>query len=285
MKKTKMFISIFMALAILTASMVPAFAMTDAELQLERNKLRGYASDCVSEYVQYFQVVPIDVPIWSDASEQRIQEAADKIYAEVNKYTTEEEFEAGYAIMDDAVDKLCISSTELEWMLDYMKKDYNSTGYYDEETTAKIKTIYEEALAAYESGTEREIHVAYINMRNLLDDICLYNPVPGDVDKSGKFNVKDIALMQLDLAKINNEEFTSSQNFISFIFHNTTIANVANWQLELAKLNTSSRVDLKNEQLATLSENKGIDVDLKHWFGGVENNNPMYDYDRYVWWI
>ena len=286
MKKTKIFISIFMALAILTASMVPAFAMTDEELRAERSALKSYADNCEFVYIYYYQEAPLSVPGWSLASTQRMKDAIEKARAEADTYTTEEEFEAAYALFNEAEEKMYVDPRNLEWMIDYLAKDYNSTGYYDEETYANIKNIYEQAKADLQSEDELKIHNAYIDMRNLLDDLCLYNPVPGDVDKSGKLDIRDIALMQLELAKLNQEEFTSSQNFVASFTHLSTISDVANWQLALAKLNDYEALfNSQQKKIDTLSAFEGLEPGTKDFSGTTERANYMFYDDCYIWWI
>lgn len=309
MKKFKALLSVILAAAVLVCSAIPAFAvtegetatadetspteMTDDQIQEARRKLKKVVDDSEFAYIYYYQTVPsMAVPHWSDASEARLKTAIEKARKELYTYKTKEEFDNAEASINKEIDELCVDKSNLEWMLNYMKKDYDSTGYYDDETYAKLKTLYENAQKIYETGTEKEIHIAYFNMRNMLDDLCTYNSVPGDVDNNGRFNICDITLMQFELAELV-DDFNSSQNFIACIFHDSSISVVTDWQFALAEIPdkySQSNDDFVNDKIETLNKNKGIDINIKYWHDTTkwietEQFNYIYNYDRYVWWV
>lgn len=293
MKKLKMTLSCILAIVMLAVSSVPAFATEDDsfDLDLEKNRIMMYADDCEQQYIYYYSlyIMNAEVPRWSDESRENMKNVIAKVRDEVDNCETIEEVESYRALLAQAEEKMCISSTELQFMLDLMEDDYNSTGYYDEETYAKLKEVYEEAQKALELGVDREIHVAYVNMRNEFNELCVYNQIPADVTGDGSFDIKDCTFMQLNIA--NFVDFTSSQYFITGYRKDTkNIKQVTNYQLLLANLlpESSFSIDQQIEQILKYKETYGgIDVNLRNYLGLPENGGPekvnyMYYYKRYI---
>lgn len=284
MKKSRLIISILMAAVMICISVVPAFAEGNTDLLAKENGLYNYAEITYNHYIYYDYTVPIAVPTWSEETKERIKTATEKV--QNSTYTTVEDIEARYALIDEAKASACVDSSNLEWMIDYLAKDYNSTSYYDAETYQEIKTVYEEAQAALQSENEESIHCSYVKMRNLLDKLCLYNPIIGDVDQNGKLNILDVAIMQLDLAKLNKEEFTSSQNFVAGFNSNTKILTVADWLLALARLNDyESWYNENQSRINKLSEYEGLPENAREFNRLTEEVNEMYYFDchRAIW--
>lgn len=239
-------------------------------------------SECENYYIYpdggYF-------PIYSEESSERVKNAVEKIESEYSDYTTEEEFNAAHDFLYEVEEQAYFAPSELEWMIDYLAKDYNSVGYYDDETYSEIKTVYDEAKAAYDSQDPQSIHINYVKMFNLLYKICAYTVVAGDVDNSGELNIKDIALMQLELAQLNSQEFTSSQNFVSGLDHTSDITDVANWQLALAKLNDYEKfINAQQTYIDEIAEFEPLTYDIKWVSYDVQNLNPVLYVDRIVYW-
>ncbi len=277
MKKLKIVVSCILAMVMLAVSTVPVFANEEDDLSIAKAQVLDYAYQCESLYVFYYHMTPIDVPIWSNESTQRMKDVVEKVRNEVDNCATIEEVDDYHALLDDAVGKMCISSSELQWMLDYMKNDYNSTGYYEDETYSELKNIYETAQSAIKSGIDIDIHNAYIDMRNELNKLCGYNLVRYDVNMDGEFNIKDCTLMQLKLADLM--DFNSSQNYVAGFYHNSTIKEVTEKQLMLANL---SDIEYVKEIETNFVE---LDPSIRNYLGtDYETSNPMYNYDRYVWW-
>lgn len=281
MKKTKTIVSCLLAIVMLAVSIVPVLALGEGDtinLSWEKQKVEEYADQCEDLYVYYYHVAPVNVPTWSDESTQRMKETVTKVRDEVYKCETVEEVNSYRALLDDAVEKMCISSSELKWMLDYMERDYNSTGYYDDDTYAELKNIYETAQAAIESEVDVDIHNSYIDMRNELNKLCGYNLVRYDVDMDGEFNIKDCTYLQLYLADFVS--LNSSQSYVAGFVHNSTIKEVTQKQMILAKLSEDKYVEQIEANFVELNPS------IRNFFGtDYENSNSMYYYDRYVWWM
>ena len=276
MKKFKIVISIILVMMLAITSSVTAFATTDEELRKAKDQVRYNANDAEMEFVFYFQIDGISVPVWSAESTENMENAVDTIRNEIDACETIEEVNAYQAMLDDAIDKMYVSSSELQWMIDYMEKDYNNyDNYYDEETYAELKTIYENAQKALESGVDLEIHNAYIDMRNELNKLCAYNSVYLDVDNDGEFTIKDCTLMQMQIAKY--VDLTSSQRYVASIYENERITNVTQALMELVGLSeTPYDPNIKVEFI-------NCEPNEKH-FLRLEASNWMYFFDRHVPW-
>lgn len=281
MKKFKIVISIILVMMLVITSSVTAFATTDEDLRKAKDQVRYNADQAYSLYIQYHEVVPVGVPIWSDESTENMKNVVETIRNEIDACETIEEVNAYQTMLDEAIEKMCISSSELKWMIDYMEKDYNNfDNYYDEETYAELKTIYENAQKALESGVDLEIHNAYIDMRNELNKLCAYNSVYLDVDNDGIFSIKDCTLMQMQIAEL--VELTSSQRYVSFMSHSANISDVTNAQMKLVGLHKTPYDPYINTDFVEL------DPSIRDYFCNnpdYEGSNVLYHYDRYVWWV
>lgn len=276
MKKLKIVISIILVMMLAITSSVTAFATTDEDLRKAKDQVRYNADDAEMEFVFYFQIDGISVPVWSTESTENMENVVDTIRNEIDACETIEDVNAYQAMLDDAIEKMYVSSSELQWMIDYMEKDYNNfDNYYDEETYAELKTIYENAQKALESGVGVDIHTNYIAMRNELNKLCAYNSVNKDVDNDGEFTIKDCTLMQMQIAKY--VELTSSQRYVGSIYENERITNVTQTLMELVGLSETPYDPYIKVKFIDCEPNE------KH-FLRLEDSNWMYFFDRYVPW-
>ncbi len=283
MKRLKIILSLILVLMLAMTSTVTAFAVVDEEVNDKMMDLLSKAKEVEGEFVYYNSLYAMhgNVPRWSDESTQRLKDVVQKIRTEMGYCETLEEVAEYEAMLDDAVEKMCISSTELQWMLDYMKKDYNnSTNYYDEETYAELKTIYENAQKALESGVDLDIHNAYIDMRNELNKLCEYNPLNKDVDNDGVFSIKDCTLMQMYVSKY--VELTSSQVYVAGMNKDANITQATQAQMLLSGL--YEYPDWYPYDVYVQLDFVKLDPSVRYYFGtdpGYEQSNAMYHYDRY----
>ena len=278
MKKFKIVISIILVMMLAITTSVTAFATTDEELSRAKINLNSNVRRVEMEFIFYNSLYTIqpDVPIWSDESTENMKTVIEIIRNESYACETIEEVNAYQAMLDEATEKMCISSSELQWMIDYMEKDYNNfDNYYDEETYAELKTIYENAQKALESGVGVDIHTNYIAMRNELNKLCAYNSVNKDVDNDGEFNIKDCTLMQMQIAKY--VELTSSQRYVGSLYENERITNVTQALMELVGLSETPYDPYIKVEFIDCEPNE------KH-FLRLEDSNWMYFFDRYVPW-
>ena len=279
MKKFKIVISIILVMMLAITSSVTAFATTDEELSRAIRRVRNNAKDAEMEFVYYNSLYTTqpNVPIWSDESTENMEIVVETILNEIDFCETIEEVNAYQAMLDEAIEKMCISSDELQWMIDYMEKDYNNyDNYYDEETYAELKTIYENAQKALESGVDLEIHNAYIDMRNELNKLCAYNSVYLDVDNDGEFTIKDCTLMQMQIAKMAN--LTSSQRYVGRLYKDANITEVTNAQMLL--------VDLSEYTYDPYIKTDFVELDpsVRNYFGSspdYQGSNQMFYFDCY----
>lgn len=276
----KKVISFVVAFALIIVSVVPVFA--DSFIT-QKNKLNSLVDYMERAYIYRFYQLPPQVPNYSDASTQRMQSAISQIRADIDSYSTNEEYEAATQLLYDCKSQMYVSSSELEFMLDMMKNDYDNAEYYDNETSAEITSIYESALNAYENGTEKDIHIAYFNMRNELNKLCLGVSVAGDVNNDGKFNIIDITLVQKYLVGI--EKLTSAQLFAAGVNkQNNSISWATDLQKSLVQIQTDGvdAVEYVDGNIKQLTDSYYIyPFDLEYFSPVTERMNELFYINRY----
>lgn len=244
MVSVKKFLSILLAILLVVATTVTAFASNDGlqEEIIYSYQIEGLIDNYILHFINSDGIIPPGLPEWSASSRKNLESVCSYVEEKLKEDNlTQDELKSLKDMVESAADNMCIDSSELKWMLDYMEKDYNSTGYYDEETMSNIKEIYEKALSAYYSGDESQIHISYVNMRNELNKLCRYNQVQGDINLNGKLDIDDITLMQKDLACLT--KLNSSQMFIaSYNNHDTSVKTVTMWQTILVGDSYSTNV-------------------------------------------
>lgn len=192
MKKMLSFLLTFVML--LSLCSVTAFAEDNSFMRAKIN-LTGYLNSVEWSYIQRCWM-PDLYPTFSDESLERLIEADEKIRSEIDTYTTVEEVDEAMALMEAAVAQLDFHERELAFILDLMEADYKDTTYYDAETSAEIKEIYETAQAAYECKEPKAMNESYVALRAELDKLCMTVTVAGDVNNDGEFTIKDVTLIQ-----------------------------------------------------------------------------------------
>lgn len=276
MKKLKFVLSLILVLMLAITSSVTAFA-TSEDFFDEKMDVEEKANEVEMYYVYNMHFVPANVPGWSANSKQNLIDTIAKVRAEVPYCETLEEINSYSVLLDEAVAGLCIPASELQWMINYMEKDYkNESNYYDEETYAELKTIYESAQKALESGADIDIHNAYVDMRNELNKLCTYNSIFLDVDNDGEFGIKDCTIMQMQIVKL--VELTSSQRYVGLLYHDANIMDVTDAQQMLVGTYIVPYNPYKKTDFVTL------DPSVKTYLGsdpGYEQSNNMYYCDRY----
>lgn len=291
----KKILSVLLAILMMSIATVTAFAGSTADDSNDGNtysSLSEAKNDVLSlvnayrlHFIYYDKMVPPEVPMWSISSQNNLSDVLNTVEKTIPDCKTIDECVEQRKLIEDAVDTLYIDSSELKWIIDYLKKDYESTDYYDADTTAEIKSVYEQAQANYNSENEREINISYFELRNLLDKLCLYNLVVGDVNNDGIFNVDDITLMQKNFAGLT--KFNSSQNFLSTINEHSNIDIVTSWQIELTETLSNSNIDRVNKEINILSNSEFLNPDEKYFAFTpyTEQDNYIYCDDCYYpWW-
>lgn len=283
----KRFISILLSVLLMIITTATVFAESNTDdsnnektylsLSEAKNDVLSLVNAYRLHFIYYDKMVPLEVPIWSNSSQSNLKNVLNTVEETIPDCKTIDECVEQRKLIEDAVDILYIDVSELKWMIDYLKKDYESSGYYDADTTAEIKAVYERAQANYNSGNEREMHISYFELRNLLDKLCLYNLVAGDVNKDGILNVDDITLMQKNFAGLT--KFNSSQNFLSTINEHSNIDVVTSWQKELSGMLSKSKKDRINEEINTLSNSEFLNPDEKYFAF-----TPFTEQDNYIYW-
>lgn len=276
------------AFAMLALSSVSAFAADNTEFIKKRNDL-NYRLNCYnSTFVQpELYATNFTFPRCSFEESKEMGNVVSEIKGKLWSYTTVDEIENANQTLDEAVKKMYVADFELEWLLNYMKRDCEDNGYYNEEISAQIKTIYKGAEEALDSKDGESIHKAYIELRNLLSRLCQYNPHRGDTDGNGRFDVNDITIAQRYLAQM--EKINSSQAFNLYVTRLFTVNNLTLWQRTLSEFNPMP-TDEPYEVLAkygeldtdctdfTLSRN----IDGKAYTPESRELNYMYYTDKYT---
>ena len=280
----KKVISVLLAIMLTVLCAVPAFAAESEEKKYNKDSLLRLADEMELVYIFHYKMMHQHHPDYVDGAEENMKSAIAKIRAEAETYTTDEEFEAGAELLNNCKENMYINASELKFMLDLMQNDYEDNGYYDEATLNEIKLVYENAENAYINGTNSDIHIAYVNMRNELNKLCRLVIVPGDVDKSGDFNVKDISLIQKYLT--GTVKFTSEQYFAAGLDkeHNN-ITTVTNLQKTLAE----KEFEPGDFSIIRYIENNIYNLECgfyiypidKNEFIGAESTNKLYYINRY----
>ncbi|MCH5300404.1 MAG: hypothetical protein J1E56_03715 [Ruminococcus sp.] len=283
-KKVKKILSLALVLAILACSCVIAYAYEPTEvndyLTLSR-KVDSFEYDLY----YYLQLTPSSFPHYSETSHQRIKDIVDEIRTEMYSYETPEEFQEASDRLDEVEAGLCIGSYDVKILLDYLKTDVESEGYYDEDTMSELKDVYSSAQTAYDSGDEEAIHSAYMDLRNEFNKLCLYNNVSGDTDGDGIFTVRDITYMQLNIAELV-PALTTSQKFVSNLCHYSTIKDITEWQLDLAGLYDNKQIKAVEFNYKEVEALKKLTPDMRHYrFIENESENWFYTQEFYVYWM
>ncbi len=279
MKRLKIAVALILVLMLAMTSSVTAFAV-DTDLENQKQAVIANANDAKLVYINHMYVTPVQIPSWSPASRQNLIDVVDIIVKEVPYCETIEEVNNYQTLLDEAIDNLSVASWNLQWMINYMEKDYkNETNYYDEETYAELKTIYENAQKALESGVDKDIHYAYVEMRNELNKLCAYNTVSLDVDNDGVFSIKDCTLMQMQISGL--VELTSSQRYVAIMYKNASISDVTWALMHLAKFPDYPYDPYVIHEFVEIDpdEKNYLNVDLEY-----ETSNAMYYFDRYTLW-
>lgn len=282
MKKFKIFMSLILVIGILAISCmsVSAFEPTDVKDKLA---LSDKVDSFERVYRYYNHIITGFFPRHSEESEQRIVDVIDGIRAEIDTYTTPEEFQSASDKIDEVEAGLCVDDRYVKELLDYLKRDIDSTGYYDEETMKHLVEVYNSAQTAYDSGNEEAIHKSYMDLMNEFNTLCLYNNVAGDVNNDGTFNIKDVTIMQEVIAKYTT--LTTSQNFVADMCHFSSISDVTDWQMELVRYNNNKSRVVNFNYNETLNGTK-LTPDMRNYSEiGNATPNKLYDNEFYVTWM
>lgn len=280
-KLTSLLLTVIMLFSVFS---ITAYASTDNIADL-KEQLTSYTNEMELTYIDYFMLTPPCLPQYSAESSKRMEDAIKKIRSEIDSYTTEEQINDATALLDSCKAQMYVQAKELKFMLDLMEADYNDTSYYDAETSAEIKSVYEAAKAAYESNVEKDIHISYLKMRDELNKLCLAVKVVGDVNNDGKLSIRDITIMQKYLA--GSATLTSAQRFASGFdpLHNS-ITQITEFQKHINKNSTCSYIyDYVKGNIKDLADYYMVFYpDLEFFtpgFDGTESFNAMYSNTRY----
>ena len=203
----KKIISIILAVTLVLISIVPAFATTDVESAA--NELISDALGYMRYYAYNNMTYPYYYPIWSNTTADESIELYDEIYN--FSYNSMEDVEAERAKLDQLCATATISKSELKFMIDLFEKENNDNNYYNIDTWNEFLNTLENGKTAYENGSEEDIHIAYVNMRNEYNKICLYNKNMGDINNDGVVSVLDATYLQkavIGLVDLNSSQLT-----------------------------------------------------------------------------
>lgn len=270
----KKIISIILAVAMIALSSVTALAYTDKEFDKIKDELLDrlqFIEVCViGNYI-----TPMDYIGYSDYSIAKATALHDEIVEERKSYTTYEEYASAIDRINKMINTLTISPGYLRWLLDYVQKDLNSEGYYDDATKAQLVEIYNKSKDAFENGTEEEIHCAFVDMYNEFKRLCIYNEVEGDVNGDGVTSILDVSIMQMYFAK--SVELNTSQRFAGGIDSYSTIDEVSIWQQVLAKyVKRSQAFEISVEEL---KQHGDLPYDRRDLSAAI-----LQDYDNEYWY-
>ena len=109
-----------------------------------------------------------------------------------------------------------IHEKELKLILEMNKSQKNTDNYFDEEMWQEYQSAIVEAEKALESGDEVTIDEHYYKMLAQHNRLCIYNPVVGDVNGDGIFNVVDVTYFQKKLTE-GADELNYSQRLVSSV--------------------------------------------------------------------
>lgn len=277
-KLTSLLLTVIMLFSVFS---ITAYASTDNIADL-KEQLTSYTNEMEFIFVYNFMLTPPWVPQYSAESYKRMEDAIKKIRSEIDSYTTEEQINDATALLDSCKAQMYVQAKELKFMLDLMEADYNDTSYYDAETSAEIKSVYEAAKAAYESNVEKDIHLSYLKMRDELNKLCLAVKVVGDVNNDGKLSIRDITIMQKYLA--GSATLTSAQRFASgFDVEHNSINQVTEFQKYLNDntLNPNICLYVKNNIKALADDYMVFYPDLEYFNPVTEALNHMFMAERY----
>lgn len=277
-KLTSLLLTVIMLFSVFS---ITAYASTDNIADL-KEQLTSYTNEMEFIFVYNFMLTPPWVPQYSAESSKRMEDAIKKIRSEIDSYTTEEQINDATALLDSCKAQMYVQAKELKFMLDLMEADYNDTSYYDAETSAEIKSVYEAAKAAYESNVEKDIHISYLKMRDELNKLCLAVKVVGDVNNDGILSICDMTLMQKYLA--GSVTLTSAQRFASgFDVEHNSINQVTEFQKYLNDntLNTNICLYVKNNIKALADDYMVFYPDLEYFNPVTEALNHMFMAERY----
>ena len=278
MKKTKIFISIFMALAILTASMVPAFAAEEYNIDEQMNELQIYCSHCEAKYGINSEPGALYLK-YVDTSLNNLKSVINDTNDFINSYyfgteVTEESINEKFESLKNAESVMYVTGSELEFLINYCGKETNLNNYYDDDIWEEFKNCIDNGTKVLNDSSEDSVvDKAYWDLMASYNKLCTSNQVMGDVDNNGVATIKDAAVLQLYLA--NYLSLNSSQRLVGAVINSCVdikITDVSVLQLHLAKLYDG---ELNCYELVNLTDN----VEAKEW-----DINPLFKqamYERY----
>lgn len=217
-KFMKRVISFMLASLIMLFSVVLVSAETD--IVTNANSL---TRQCRMFYAQYISggSVPNQGPYYSDSSVAKMRQIIQENRALIDRAEDGEEipgemFQAGYDRMVEVSKEMYIHEKELKLILEMNKSQKNTDNYFDEEMWQEYQSAIVEAEKALESGDEVTIDEHYYKMLAQHNRLCIYNPVVGDVNGDGIFNVVDVTYFQKKLTE-GADELNYSQRLVSSV--------------------------------------------------------------------
>lgn len=239
----KRLVSNIIVIFLIAVTIIPCYATTDGtNLLSSKNELMADARNYMQYYAYNNMTMPYYFPSWSETTANKSIE----LYEEIESYTYNsiEDVETERAKLDELCATATVHKSELEFMIQLFENEGNLNNYYDSTIWNEFLTVLEDGKEAYNSGSEEEIHIAYVNMRNEFNKICLYNKTMGDVNNDGIVNVLDATILQkasVDLVKLN-----SSQLMVAYDNSSSIITPDVNDATVIQKISIGRNCNISN---------------------------------------
>lgn len=263
MKKLKMTLSCILAMVMLAVSSVPAFAVND-DLDSKIFELMLYCDKCQNEY-GFGETEPGDIYLeYTDTSRNNLINAVEDAENLINSYydglsITEEDIQSKYLSILNAEDNLCVSKTELVFLVEFCQLENNDNNYYGNLTWNDFTQALNSSISLLDNqnSSDEEIDDQYWSLLYAYNELCVSNQLAGDFDNNGEVNIIDVTKIQLALADFGT--INSSQKYVSATEYSLTITikDATNIQLYLANLKDT----INSENLNYLTNN----IDNKDW--------------------
>lgn len=242
-------------LLVLSAGCIPVFAQETIDEKYQ--KLSEYTAYVNEYYFNYISVSSRPVLWYTTQSQQAFGEPLKDSYALMDRYNqkteplvTEQEIDDVYNRLKDCEDNLVFDDTEVKILLEYCSEENNDDGYYPQELWNKFLQSFD-ALNDMDSTDKKQQAKAYWDLYFTYNELCAVNQTPGDVNFDGDVSIKDVSVLQMDLAKLrplNSSQRTVAEN--NTREESISITDVTNLQMIVAKL----QQPFPGENLAILND-------------------------------
>ena len=182
-----------------------------------------------------------------------------------------------YAKMNEEASQVIIVTKELKYLLDFCNLEKNNDLYYPSDVWENFQNKLTVAQEVYDKGEDTiEVSNAYWDLLFAFNELCIINPVSGDVDFDGNPTVIDATFIQKNVAQLC--AFNSSQKTLCGA--SVTILDATQIQKAIANIEAyKGSLELENLQKNTYKRQL-LNNSLFYWYRDSFMPYNGLDYDN-----